>query len=179
MRRSVVLSKGEFIITSAMSSVNDFGPRMKVDDLVAFSARKLQVSLTATFFVDYAQRVLLEGYTLHSHFKSLLTASAQSNVARHTNLVYVRRKTHGKLDACEFVFTHPIFRPWGCRIPSSCPSCKSPCSWSKPIKQGQCIIFVCTREDCRGTCRFKKPDDAEMVGSNVNGGRWMIKKCAI
>lgn len=179
-RDSLVLSKGEFIIiTSALPSDSDFDPRMKVDDLVAFSATKLQPSLTSTFFVDYAQRVLVEGYPLQGHFKSILTTSTQSNVACHTNLVYFQRQKRAKLDASEFIFTHSVIRPWGHRVPSICSSCKSPRPWSKPIKQGHTIIFVCTREGCRGTCRFTKPDNVEMLGTTVNGGQWMVKKRSV
>lgn len=149
---------------------------MNVDDLIAFSAPKLQASLTGSFFVDYAQRILVEGYTLKSHFKSLLSASAQSNVARHTNIVYFHRQNRTTLSAFEFTFTHTRFRPWGWRIPPACSSCRSPRPWSKPIKQGTTLIFVCNQEGCRGTLRFSRPDDVDMVGENVNGGRWMVKE---
>lgn len=154
---------------------SNFCLRMKLDELVAFSAPQLQTSLTCGFFLDYAQRVLIEGYTLESDFKSLLVATSQSNFARHTNLVYFRRQDRSKVNALEFTFTHPTLRPWGFRIPTTCSLCQSPRPWSKPIKQGTTIIFVCKLTGCKGMCRFAKPDDMEMLGPPSNGGRWMVK----
>ena len=144
---------------------------------MAFSALQLQFSLTCPFFLDYAQRVLVEGYSLHTDFKALLTATSQSNFARHTNLMYFQRQAGSlKLEVSEFNFSHPTFRPWGFRIPASCPECKSPRSWGKPIKQGSSIIFVCHRTGCKGICRFGKPEGIQLLDTNVNGGRWMVKK---
>ena len=160
-------------------SGSNFCHSMKVDELVAFSAPQLQVSLTCGFFMDYAQRILVEGYTLNGNFKALLAATAQSNLARHTNLVYFSCQSQGKLTIIEFIFSHPIFRPWGFRIPPACPRCKSARPWSKPITQSSSIIFVCTREGCKASCRFKKPDDVEVLNANVNGGRWMARKLSV
>jgi hypothetical protein len=175
-----ILLKGEFTVINLTPPFDtDFCFRMTLDEIVAFSAPQFQASLTCTFFIDYAQRILIEGYNLESEFKSLLAASSQSNVSRHTNLVYLKRQGPSKVDALEFTFTHSIIRPWGHRIPSACPLCKSPRSWSKPIKQGSAIIFVCKQTGCKGTCRFTKPDGVELLGPHVNGGRWMVKERSI
>ena len=176
-RHSLIKPKGKFIIINPVPPLDGKScPRIKVDELVAFCATQLQVSLTCTFFVDYAQRVLLEGFSLESHFKSLLNASSQSNVARHTNIMYIRHHNRSQMQVVKFIFTHPVIRPWGERLPSACSLCKSPRPWSKPVKQGNAIVYVCQRKGCRGVCRFMKPDDVEMLGPRVNSGRWMIVK---
>jgi len=148
-----------------------------INNMVAFTAPELHAVLTAHFFVDYTMRVVIEGFTLQQSFKSLLTSSAQSNFTRHTNIVSIYHdQSSSTLVADSYIFTHPKLRPWGQRLPISCPLCSSLHSWSDPTRNQSTIIFACTATGCPGLCSFPKPEGIEIVGKEmINGGRWMVR----
>ena len=149
---------------------------MAFNDLVAFTAPQLQASLTSSFFVDFAQRVLVEGFSLEKSFSTMLAATSQSNLARHTNVVHIHATPgNSDLDGQDFIFSHPKLRPWGNRLPPSCPRCKSPRSWSSPVCQDKAIVFLCNRDKCKEKCRFVKPEGYELSKVKVSGGRWMSR----
>ena len=148
-----------------------------IDNLVAFTAPEFHADLTVSFFVDYAQHVLVEGFELSTSFKALLIASSQSNLARHTNIIYVHFKDGCFSEAKEYVFSHEKWRPWGHRLPPSCPECYSPESWKDPVKSKSTYIFNCRSDKCKGVCLFDKPEGFEpFVGDSVSGGRWLVRK---
>lgn len=145
-----------------------------VDDTVVFTVPELQSSLTCGLFIDYAQRTLVEGFTLGSSFDAILSATCQSNFPRHTNLVHVERKDGSKpLKILYYIYTHSLIRPWGHHLPASCPSCKSPRSWARPTDHKGSLSFVCKRKNCKHVCRFPKPKGVVLLGKEISGGRWM------
>jgi len=62
-------------------------------NLVCFTALELHPTLLVTFFIDYTQQVLIKGYDLEDSFETILSAAAQSNMAHHTNIIYIHPKT--------------------------------------------------------------------------------------
>lgn len=148
-----------------------------INDLIAFTAPEFHVDLTVSFFVDYAQRILVEGFELSASFKALLTASSQSNLARHTNIIHVNFEDGCLSQAKEYVFSHEKWRPWGHRLPPSCPKCSSPESWKDPVKSKSTYIFNCRSDTCDGVCSFEKQEGFEpLPGDSVAGGRWLVRK---
>lgn len=148
-----------------------------IDDLLAFTAPEFHADLTVSFFVDYAQRVLVEGFELSASFKALLTASSQSNLPRHTNIVYVNFEDGHLSEAKEYVFSHEQWRPWGHRLPPSCPICSSPECWKDPVKSKSTYIFNCRSDKCAGVCLFDKQEGFEpLPGDSVAGGRWLVRE---
>lgn len=149
---------------------------VSVNDLVAFSAPEFHAGLTVGFFVDYAQRVLIEGFSLRPSFKQILTATSQSALGRHTNIVHVHRDAEtSAFLAWAYVFTHVQWRPWGNRLPIACPECQSPQAWAQAGKQGSTYLYACRWKGCKGKCAFRKPEGYELYSQDVNGGRWMQK----
>jgi len=154
--------------------------RLNINNLVAFTAPQLHAVLTAGFFIDYAQRTLVEGFTLEKSFRAILAATSQSNLARHTNVVHVYSNDDcSALRVFQYVFIHPKFRPWGQRLPPSCSICKSPRSWSLRSSKNETVVFKCKKKNCKGFCQFVRPDGYEMGKANVNGGHWMHKSYAV
>jgi hypothetical protein len=148
---------------------------MDLDNIVAFTATQFQPVLTTAFFIDYAQRVLIEGFALEKAFDAMLTASSQSNIARHTGVVHIHREDGASLQVWEYKFAHNKFRPWGNNLPGSCPTCGSPQSWGRPVTQKEALVFSCKFKKCKGRCRFVKPEGFERLKGSVNGGSWLCK----
>jgi hypothetical protein len=147
-----------------------------INDMVTLTAPQLHPSLTSHFFIDYTMRVVIEGFSLKSSFRSLLTASSQSNLSRHVDIVHLYYgQKDSKVFTDSYVFSHPKLRPWGQWLPISCPSCSSLHSWSDPTRNQSTIIFACKRPNCSALCTFRKPEGVELVGKEVNEGRWMVK----
>lgn len=85
---------------------------MKIDDLVVFTAPEFQATLTLGLFVDYSQRVLIEGFSLYESLQAILTATAQSNFARHTNMMIIHRDEGLSIfSITHYFFTHAVLRP--------------------------------------------------------------------
>jgi hypothetical protein len=160
-----------------------------LDHLVAFTATKLHPILLTAFLVDYAQRVLVEGFTLNESFELILSSIAHAALARHSTVVHFYPKTlivplplglstinHTAIQAREFIFAHEKLRPWGQKIPICCAICKSPRSWGRPIKENSTIVFWCKTQNangakCPGKSRHPKPDGLEPFSRMVGGGR--------
>jgi hypothetical protein len=152
---------------------------MAVDELVAFTAPEFHAVLTTSFFVDFAYRVLIEGFSLSYSFKPMLAACSQSSLARHTSIVHVHFENGGIAYSKEYVFSHEKWRPWGYRLPASCNGCSSPLSWKDPVKSKSTYIFNCRNVDCREVCSFEKPPHFVPFSSDVAGGRWMVRDYVI
>jgi hypothetical protein len=46
--------------------------RLNINDFIAFTAAKFHAALTTSFFIDYAQRILIEGFELRSLLDNML-----------------------------------------------------------------------------------------------------------
>lgn len=149
---------------------------MSFDNIIAFTAVEFHAALTTPFFIDFTNRILVEGFDLASSMKHILTATAQSSVARHTNILLMHRVSgSSSIASTLYVFTHPRWRPWGHRLSPACPVCASPHSWSNEVRTGSTYSFACRYPFCRGSCSFDKPDGFELYTDDVKGGRWMKK----
>jgi hypothetical protein len=147
---------------------------MSIDNLIAFTAKEFHASLVTPFFVDFTFRILIEGYDVNSSMTHMLSATSQSHLARHTNVIHMRLNTKTpRVDSTLYIFTHPRWRPWGNRLPPACPNCASPHSWSDGTNQGSTYSYFCRRDKCSGWCSFAKPEGFEMCTAESNGGRWM------
>ena len=148
--------------------------RLNINKFIAFTATEFHAALTTLFFIDYAQRSLIEGFELHSSLDNILMATSQSPLGQHTNLVSIHCDAQtSALGAVELIFTHTTWHLWGSRLPASCPKCSSPQCWSKPAKSGSTYIYSCRRSGCSGTCSFQKPAGFELHSSSVNSVCWM------
>jgi len=154
----------------------DYSASLAADNLIAFTAAEFHPALIAPFFIDFAHRVLLEGFDLAQSMKQMLTATVQSPVARHTNIILLHRDDDNSLASTLYVFTHPTWRPWGQRLPPACPECASPHSWSDAVRKYSTYSFSCRYEKCSGSCSFSKPEGFELYTPEMKGGRWMKKE---
>ena len=80
--------------------------------------------LLTPFLLDYAQRVLIEGFTLEDSFEAILSSTAHANLARHSTIVRFFPQTltvplplglttvhHATIQANEYIFAHERLRP--------------------------------------------------------------------
>ena len=63
--------------------------RLNINNFIMFTAAKFHAALTTSFFIDYVQCILIEGFELFSLLDNILTATSQSPLGRHTNLVSI------------------------------------------------------------------------------------------
>ena len=72
-----------------------------------FTAAEFHAALTTLFFIDYAQRSLIEGFELRSSLDNILMATSQSPLCQHTNLVSIHCDAQtSALEAIKLIFTH-------------------------------------------------------------------------
>jgi hypothetical protein len=160
-------------------------------NLICFTALELHPTLLVTFFIDYTQQVLIKGYDLEDSFETILSAAAQSNMAHHTNIIYIHPKTetvalpaglssinHTGLEVTEYAFAHPKLQPCGQHPPVTCPKCQCLSSWGKPIHHDTMIILVCKGKKvggnrCHHKMQFEKPDGVRALTWTIGGGKWL------
>lgn len=175
-----------FVAFVAQIYSNRFFHRIHATEAIAFSSAKLIPVLTNTFWLEFANRVLVEGFSLQQALPYMLSASSTSTVVRHTNLIYVRIPT-GKQQpvvCTDFIWTHPEFRPFGRHLPANCPSCACIASFGRPIrltpKGGSKYVFVCNGrnthgEPCEHELTVQPMEGFQPYGQAQNGARWMSK----
>ena len=162
---------------SPLHGTNNKLTSASINHLVGFTAAQLHAALITPFFVEFTQRVLVEGYRLGPSMKYILASTSMSNLPHHTNIIYIQYDVDtSSLTSTIHVFTHPKWRPWGNRLSAACPKCSSPHSWSDVVKQGSTYTYNCRRYGCPGSCSFPKPEGFELSNIEVNGGRWMQKE---
>lgn len=152
---------------------------------MAFSATGLVPTLTNAFWLDFATRVLVEGSELSHALPYMLAATSTSTFVRHTNLIYVQvpqNKTEPVI-CSEYVWTHPVLRPFGRRLPANCVECGCMDSFGSPIKltprTGTKYVFVCQGVSiegkiCLSELTIQPMDGFEAVGKAQGGARWMV-----
>ncbi|KZP12665.1 hypothetical protein FIBSPDRAFT_898039 [Athelia psychrophila] len=131
--------------------------KVHAKEVIAFSSAGLIPTLTNTFWLDFASRVLLEGFGLRQALPYMLSATSTSCFVRHTNLVYaqVPRDKSKPVVCAEYIWTHPVLRPFGRRLPANCVECGCMSSFGKPIKltpktAATTYVFVCQGRDTEG-----------------------------
>ena len=118
---------------------------MSFDNIITFTALEFHAALTTLFFIDFMHRILVEGFDVASSMKHILTAVAQSSLARHTNILLMHC-VPGSLSIAStlYVFTNPRWHPWGHCLSPTCPVCASLHTWSNEFKKGPTYSFACT-----------------------------------
>jgi len=153
---------------------------LNLNHLIAFTAPEFQAILTISFFVDFTQRILIEGFDLNPSFRAILNATNQSPLGRHTNVVHITQVQDNNMlkpIARKFVFTHPQFRPWGLRLPISCEKCGAPNLGGTWWTQNSTYVFYCRGKQCSGEFRAERP--AGFDRNETKGGHWMEKQITI
>lgn len=161
--------------------------RVHAKEVIAFSSAGLIPTLTNTFWLDFASRVLLEGFGLRQALPYMLSATSTSCFVRHTNLVYaqVPRDKSKPVVCAEYIWTHPVLRPFGRRLPANCVECGCMSSFGKPIKltpktAATTYVFVCQGRDTEGKAclhelSIEPIEGFEPYGQSQNGARWMVR----
>ena len=80
--------------------------RFFINRTIAFGAPQLHATLLVPFFLDYTQRVLVEGFKPEESFKSILSATAHASIACHSSIVYMELNDNCTVNAGELIFTH-------------------------------------------------------------------------
>jgi hypothetical protein len=86
--------------------------------------------LTTGFFIEYAQSVVLDGFSTRAVIQSLLSSSRA--LTRHSNIIHVQTlaaNEEARTIARKYVWTHKSIRPNGTSLPLQCGTCKSIGSW--------------------------------------------------
>ena len=104
--------------------------RYQFVDTIAFTASGLQSTMTASFFLEYAQSVVLEGFSTRNVLQSLLSSSRA--LTRHSNIVHIattKKDNQFSMKAYRLVWSHKTIRPNGYSLLAQCSVCKSIGSW--------------------------------------------------
>ena len=145
--------------------------------MFAFGAVRFQAVLTAPFFENFAQRVLLEGMYLTA--KTIASVFDQSLfLARHTPIWMFWRDDLDKNFAInKYDWTHVTMRPHGHDIGLQCPGCGSLSSRQGRLLKNDIILVVCKKPDCNWSKAFAPPPmkvEKLKVGEH---GRW--RQCTV
>lgn len=169
-----------------MSTISSVDDRVNADEALAFSSPGLIPALINGFYLDFANRVLVENFRLKDAIPQLLAATSTAAFVRHTNLLYVRipRSKDKLVISSEYIWSHPDLRPFGRRLPANCAKCGCMDSFGRPIKltpgTGTKYIFSCSGQDISGqqcTCELvaEPMEGFEPFGQSHNRARWMVK----
>ena len=145
--------------------------------MFAFGAVHLQAVLTAPFFMNFAQRVLLEGmYLTDNTIASVFDQSLF--LARHTPIwMFWREKLHDKFTIYKYDWTHHNMRPHGHDIGLQCPGCGSLSSREGKSLQNQVILIVCKKADCDWSKAFTPPAMKVKMLTLGEHGKW--RRCTV
>lgn len=171
-------------LTSSMQLPRLIDFRIHATEAIAFSSPKLVPSLTNPFWLEFSQRVLVEGFPLQQALTHMLATTSTSPFVRHTNLLYARipQLTTEPVVCYDYVWTHPEFRPFGHRLPVNCPGCGCIDTFGPPRKQtpasGTKYTFQCRGHKidaslCQHQIVVVPMDGFEAFGHAQNGARWM------
>jgi len=129
----------------------------------------------------FAQSILLylKALMLRRRFSFALLVTGKFSISHPalTNVCHICSDTNtSALEAVEYVFTHPKWRPWGHRLPMTCPVCGTPNCWTEAGKHFSTYIFTCRHLGCEAHCEFSRPQGFNLCEEESNGGRWLEKK---
>lgn len=143
-----------------------------------------------TFFIDYADHVLVEGDNMESFLKYKLMAARK--LGFHTQIVYIQHTHESSMEGCvhnvysahDYLFSEPKIHPWGQLLPINCPKCCCIHPWAKPSHPSNGdLVFRCRVNGVASTCtymvRIAQPTGLEIVTKDVGKGMWYKRKLAI
>jgi hypothetical protein len=122
-----------------------------MDHMFAFTARSLIPALLSSFFLDLAQKVVVESFPIDGSF---VTTFLQPSIvlARHTSVVHLKK---GIDKGSKYVWAHRDMQPWGTPLPAQCPNCKTFRPWG-PRKSGKDKVatFRCQGKYNKSDCNY-------------------------
>ncbi|KAI0353429.1 hypothetical protein OH77DRAFT_1591419 [Trametes cingulata] len=97
--------------------------RLHITRLLAFQAQAFQAAFATSFFVGYALRFLVEGFSFND--TQIGNVLAQSHdLGRHSCVIMMTpRHDPPGVTVAEYYWTSPTIRPHGENIPPQCPDC--------------------------------------------------------
>ena len=142
--------------------------------MFTFGATHLQAVLTVPFFMNFAQRVLLEGMQLTEH--NIGTVFDQSMfLARHTPIWFFwHSDLNDNFTLDKYDWMHLTMRPHGHDIGLQCPHCGSLSSRDGSFTNGEGsdIVVVCSKIGCTWLQCFRVPRGDVKVLTLGENGRW-------
>lgn len=151
--------------------------RYQFIDTIAFTASGLQSTMTASFFLEYAQSVVLEGFPTRNVLQSLLSSSRA--LTRHSNIVHMvttKKDNQLLLKAYKLIWSHKTIRPNGYNLPFQCAACRSIGSWQcEPASKDGLIAAVCKGRIEERVC-LKRVVVPKLEGQRVDAskaGSWI------
>ncbi|KAG1832272.1 hypothetical protein F4604DRAFT_1946217 [Suillus subluteus] len=101
---------------------------------IAFTASRFQLLVASSFFLAFAELVLVEQLCVRVTFPELLALSGRLGL--HTKVILMTPDTaspHHQLECTTFARAHTQTQPWGVDVPAQCPQCGSTKSWSEKV----------------------------------------------
>jgi len=123
--------------------------------LFGFTAECLIPALLCSFFLDLAQKLVVESVVIDDQFVSSFLQPSYI-LARHSSVVHIRRNPQGATISSKYVWGHREMQPWGQPLPAQCPECKSFRSWSKRKTRSDksTAEFRCEAKRTQGHCNY-------------------------
>ena len=143
--------------------------------MFAFSAPQLQAVLTVPFFMNFAQRILIERTDLNdSNVGTILEQSVF--LARHTPIwMFSRALVSVPFKINVYQWTHLTMRPHGKDIGIQCPGCGSLSSRKgREAADKSSIIIVCKKPECKWSKTFPAPLGVERLKLGEKG-QWRYR----
>ncbi|KAI1782229.1 hypothetical protein LXA43DRAFT_1069112 [Ganoderma leucocontextum] len=154
-------------------AISEAATKIGAKRMFAFAATHLQAVLTVPFFLNFTQRVFLEGTDLKDD--NVGTVLEQSLfLARHTPIwVFSRATLKNAFDVHVYEWTHLTMHPHGEDIGLQCPGCGSLSSRDGKLCKGELIVVSCTTRGCTWSQTFAPPPQGEVKRLTLGKkGRW-------
>jgi hypothetical protein len=121
--------------------------------LFGFSAECLIPTLLCSFFLDLAQKLVVESLSIDDQFMSTFLQPSYV-LARHSSVIHIKRDDKGAIRSSKYVWAHRDMQPWGQPLPAQCPQCKSFRSWGKRKNTQSTAEFRCEAKRKQGDCNY-------------------------
>ena len=147
--------------------------------MFTFAATHLQAVLTVPFFMNFVQRVYLDGGDLKPHNMGTLFDNSLF-LARHSPIWFFSRAClDHKLTLEVYDWTHLTMRPYGEDIGLQCPGCGSLSSRKGTLMKDDIILVTCDKADCPWSKAFYPPMTGVKKLTLGENGRWRRREVTI
>jgi len=143
------------------------------------TAPEFQAILTISFFVDFTQRILIEGFDLILHSEQYQCDKSVTSWSSHKrrHITQVQDKTCMKTHSRGLSLHTHSFRPWGLRLPISCEKCGCTPTLGGRDEPEFHLCLYCRGKQCSG--EFRRTRASWIDRNETKGGHWMEKQITI
>jgi hypothetical protein len=144
--------------------------RWSFDNVFAFGASRFIPSEPVGFILDFARKVIIQGFPVHTVLSGLLKGA--ESFGMHSSIVHIAGDKF-----FEYRWMHPTLAPNGQRLALQCSSCHRLSSFGQPTVTKNLSVFRCTGctngISCDGVLESRLPAGFKELKLKDPQARWL------